>query len=183
MKAPPAAWASPGSLPRWRIAQRCLPHSSDAFLPSKILSKDWSPQLNMFLRLHFPLSLIWEEEAIETWSDCYPMPSSYTCSLLSHFILMIRRSESKEMRAVKAEDGWGLFLTTDYSGPLWLQCYSATAAATASIVPPPGSSQSAFQAADHSMGPPKRYEFVTAPPDGKSRPEKITSLIVRWKFS
>ena len=50
------------------------------------------------------------------------------------------------------------------------------------IVPPLGSSQSAFQPADHSMEPPKRYEFVTAPEDGKSRPEKLTSLIVMWKF-
>ena len=51
------------------------------------------------------------------------------------------------------------------------------------IVLPPSSSQSAFQPADHSMGPPKRYEFVTAAlPDGKSRPEKFTSLIPNWKF-
>ena len=54
------------------------------------------------------------------------------------------------------------------------------------IVPRLGSSQSAFQPADQSMGPPKRYEFVTAAAaaeDGKSRPEKFTSLIAMRKSS
>ena len=50
------------------------------------------------------------------------------------------------------------------------------------IVPRLSSSQSAFQPPDYSMEPPKRYEFVTAPEDGKSRPEKFTSLIVMWTF-
>ena len=67
---------------------------------------------------------------------------------------------------------------------LWLQCYSATVAhfllqwLQSSIVLAPSSSQSAFQPPHHSMEPPKRYEFVTAPADQRS----LLPWSQMWKF-